>query len=231
MATSYQELRRRLALQIDRDDAHDQVAYDGTVIDQLDNFILNAERRFYRDKVARIPPLEFFLDYTVPAGETIIPIPEGYFELRYAELTTASNIRYNLERTSIESVNNGPTDVVAEVPNRIAYGSNNFHIDQANADVSVRIYYYGTLTSLKDIEGETTTHWLLNQADDLILYWAAYDASLYYGDVGDPAMWEKRAMEIRNSIIEQETRQRQSGSTPRIGRHYRNPPKISPNRF
>lgn len=232
MATSYNDLRRRVALLIDRDDAHEQMAFDGTTVDMLGQFISNAERRVYRDEVARVPPFEFLFTQQIPAGNDSFPVPENLFEMRYVELLTGeSNIRYQLERTSVENIRNGNTQERVDVPTRFAYGSNVFYINPAFEDVTVNIYYYSQLAKINTISGDTTEHWLLNEAgDDLLLYYAAVEGALYFGDdAGMLEKWEGKAQEVRNAIIMQDKRARQSGSTPKIGRGYRNPPQISPN--
>ena len=228
MATSYQELKRRVALMVDREDAQEQETYDNATLDMLDIFIDDAQRRFYRDEVARTPPFEFYLQVPVAAGTDEFSVPQGYFELRYAE-AMRGDVRHTLERTSFETINN--TDLTSRVylPTRIAYASNRLKIDRVSEDINIDLYYYASLPNLRDVVGETNTHWLLNHADDLIAYWAAADAARYFTASADMIqVWEARAEEIRSAIIKQDKRARQSGSTPRIGRHYRNGPRISP---
>ena len=229
MATSYLEHKRRVALMLDRDDASEQTTYDNQSLDMLDIFIDDAQKRFYRDECARTPPFEFVQrDVEVGEGVSEIAVPQGYLELRYAEITRG-DIRHLLERTSAEQILNADTSARVHIPTRIAYGSNRFLIDKPDTPLTLDLYYYGELTKFKDIEGETESHWLLNFTDDLIAYWAAAEGARYYDSMLDRVdQWEARAEEIRMSIIKQDKRARQSGSTPRVGRHYRNAPRISP---
>ena len=229
MAKSYLEFKRRVALMLDRDDTTEQITYDNQSLDMLDIFADDAQKRFYRDECSRTPPFEFVQrDVVVEAGASEIPIPQGYLELRYAEINRG-DVRHLLERTSAEQILNSDTSARVHVPCRIAYGSNKFLIDKPSADLKMDIYYYGELGQFRDVEGESESHWLLNLGDDLIAYWAAAEGARYYDSMFDRIdMFEARAEEIRMSIIKQDKRARQSGSTPRIGRHYRNAPRISP---
>ena len=228
MATTLDELRRSIALLIDRDDANAQTAFDNTSVDVLNDFINRAERRFYRDEVARIPPFEYRQTHTITAGTNVFAQPAGYLEVRYITATQGDN-RCNLERTSVENILNSDASNRVIIPTRFAYGSNNFYIDAPSSDVTVDVYYYGQLPSLTSLVGEQTSHWLLNNADDLILYWAAVEGALFYGATESAPLWDARAAEIRENIIMQDKRARQSGSTPKMGRGYRVPAQISPN--
>ena len=105
MATTLDELRRSVALLIDRDDATEQTAFDATNVDVLNDFINRAERRFYRDEVARIPPFEFRQTHTITTGTNVFAQPAGYLEVRYI-LATMGDMRCTLERTSVESILN-----------------------------------------------------------------------------------------------------------------------------
>ena len=179
MAESYLELKRRVALMVDRTDAHEQETYDSNSLDMLDIFIDDAQRRFYRDEVARTPPFEYTLTVTVPERTDEFGVPQGYFELRYAE-AIRGNVRHTLERTSFEQINNNDLQARVYLPTRIAYASNRLKIDRVSEDIDIDLYYYASLPNLRDIEGTTNTHWLLNHADDLIAYWAAADAARYF---------------------------------------------------
>ena len=231
MAVNYNDLRRRVALLIDRTDAHQQVAFDGTTVDMLDQFICNAERRVYRDEISRIPPFEFNIDYPVPAGTFRLGVPENFLSFNYAEVTVG-DIRTTLERTSREEIlTTGNINDRVEIPTRIAYGSNEFVIDPVNQDVTLNVYYYSPLARLADQTASTVdNHFLLNSLDDLIIYYAAVEGALYYGTHDAMLeLWEAKAKEIRDAVIMQDRRARQSGGTPRSGRAYRVPPRISPN--
>ena len=228
MATTLDELRRSIALLIDRDDANDQTAFDNTSVDVLNDFINRAERRFYRDEVARIPPFEYRQTHTITSGTNVFSQPAGYLEVRYIT-ATAGDMRCNLERTSVENLLNADTSNRVNLPTRFAYGSNNFYIDPPENEVTVDVFYYGQLPALTSLVGEQTSHWLLNNADDLMLYWGAVEGALFYGAEENAKLWEARATEIRDGIIMQDKRARQSGSTPKMGRGYRVPPQISPN--
>lgn len=225
MATTYAQLKRQLQLLIDRTDAETQEAEDGTEVDVLDDFIRKAEQRFYRSEAARIPPMEKFVDFAlgVGTGSTSLAIPRDYFETRYLTLLDSNGRQFNLRRTSPDQVLNVLTSASYDIPREFAYGNNEWLIRSPAQPVTIRANYYGFLDSLASQTQETTTHWLLNNGDDLILYWAAVDSALYFGGI-DPTMrdsWEQRAQIVHDQIVEQETRQQQSGTTPRINRPYR----------
>ena len=229
MATTLDELRRSVALLIDRDDATEQTAFDATNVDVLNEFINRAERRFYRDEVARIPPFEFRQTHTITGGTNVFAQPAGYLEVRYI-LATQGERRCTLVRDSVENILNSDSSNRVVIPSRFAYGSNNFYIDPPESEITVDVYYYGQLENLTSLTGPQTSHWLLNNGDDLILYWAAVEAGMYYGGMEQQTqLWDAKALDIRNAIIMQDKRARQSGSTPKSGRAYRTPPQISPN--
>ena len=224
MATTYAELKRRVQLLIDRDDADAQIADDGVTVDMLDVFIADAEKRFYRSEAARIPPLEKFVTFTVGSGTGTfdLSIPGDYFETRYLTAVNASSVQVTLARTSPEQVLNRYLSASnLSYPDVFAYGNKTWVIPRASQQVTVTAVYYGFLDSLK-----TTTdsdHWILNNADDLISYWAAVEAALYYGsiDANQMQLWEARGQYIHDQIVEQEIRQQSSGSTPKQVRPYR----------
>lgn len=225
MAQSYAELKRNIQLLINRDDATAQEAADSTTVDVLDGFIRKAEQRFYRSPAARIPPMEKFVDYTIApsTGVTTLDIPTDYFETRYLTATVPDGRQFNLRRTSPDQVNNTFTSLSVSTPREFAYGNNQWIFRAPNQAIQVRANYYGFLDALSTQTGDTNVHWLLNNGDDIITYWAALDAALYYGGI-DTVMrdeWSARADIIEKQIVEQEIRQQSSGTTPRRGRHYR----------
>lgn len=226
MASSYQELKNRLQLLIDRADATTQMAADGTVIDMLDVFIANASKRFYRSEAARIPPLEKFQDYVLESGSgvTELALPNDYFETRYMLALDGQGRQVTLTRTSPENILNTVIGQSVSIPTSFAYGNNVWIIRTPNqGEITVQANYYGFLDDLSTLGPDTDDHFLLNDLDDLIVYWAAYDASLYYGgsDPTQAAMWDQRGMKIHDQVVEQENRQQSSGSTPHQGRPYR----------
>ena len=226
MAQNYEELKTQLQLLIDRDDAREQESpVGGTDVDVLDDFIRKAEQRFYRSEAARIPPMEKFVDYTLQpnTGVTAIDIPTDYFETRYITATIPTGRQFNLTKTSPEQINNTLTSLSVSVPREFAYGNNQWIMHAPNQQIQLRANYYGFLDALSSQTGTTNRHWLLNNGDDLIIYWAAVDAALYFGGI-DPTMmeqWNNRATIIHNQIVEQEVRQQDSGSTPKVNRPYR----------
>ena len=230
MARTYNELVAKVELLIDRTDASQQASSTGVTINQLDEFITNAERRFYRDEVARIPPLERTVVYSVTAGQSELAIPSDYLELNYAVANNSLG-SVTMMRSTVEHIQTRTDNRVSPLPSRIAYGSNVWQIDPPTTDCTITVYYYRFLNDLSTVTSDTTAHWLLNRADDLIMYWAGVEASLYFGSI-DTEMrtaWEAKAQDIKNAIIEQEIRQRDSGSTPMAGRFYRIPRQVSPN--
>ena len=224
MANTYTELKNRLLLLIDRDDATSQVAPDGTVVDQADVFIAHAEKRFYRSEAARIPPLEKTVQFSVASGTGVeeLSIPTDYFESRYLVAEDEAGRSVTLARTSPEQLLNVATNASVSIPREFAYGSNKWLITKPNQTVTVDAIYYGFLDALSEQTTSTTDHYILNNLDDLIIYWAAVDAAMYYGlDPNLSTVWETRAQEIHDSVVKQEIRQQSSGSTPSQNRPYR----------
>ena len=232
MATSKEELRRQIALLADRDDiATQESVIDGETVDYLSIFIRDAEKRAYRDEVTRIPPFEFVQEHTLAAGDTSFQAPLGYLEIRYVEAVTAG-IRTLLTRTSVSQIRDAAVDDRVDINTEFAYGSNTFYVRPSSSETTVRVYYYGELTPINDLTGEVTNHYLLNSMDDLIRYYAAIFAAEYYNTDALKGMiqtWEARAKQIRDDIIMQDVRARTSGTAGKIGRFYRNAPRISPN--
>ena len=233
MATSREQLRREIALLIDRADATVQTSeIDNVDVDYLDIFIRNAEKRIYRDEVARTPPFEFVQTTTLNPGDSTLAVPRGYLEIRYVE-AVQGNTRRILNRTSVDEVRNADIEDRVEIADEFAYGSNQFFIRPITREATINIYYYGELTPIADLTGPITDHELLNNYDDLIRYYAAVEAALYYGsdDLSKMAqLWELKAKDIRDEIVSQNRRARRSGGSQRMGRgHYRNPPRIGVN--
>ena len=225
MAQTYTQIKNQLQLLIDRTDATAQLAADGSTVDVLDDFLRKAEQRFYRSHAARIPPLERFISYSLLPGTGVeaLAIPNDYFEVRYLTASDGNSRQVTLARTSPEQILNTNLSVVNNIPNEFAYGNNEWLIRSPNQGTTVVANYYGYLDPISTVTDPTVRHWILNEADDLLVYWAAVDAALYYGGI-DPTMmqsWEARAQVIHDQIVEQEIRQQSSGSTPRINRPYR----------
>ena len=227
MAVNYAELKRRLQLLIDRDDANAQVAFDNQTVDVLDQFIDWAENRFYRSEAARTPPFEFEVKYVVGSGTGYaeLAIPSGYYETSYllASDSDGGGNQVSLTRTSKEQILNVDTSVSYGFPDNFAYSENMWLVKRYGANVYISAIYYGTLPLLSTQTTDTTSHWLLNHGDDLIVNWAASYAADYYGSI-DPQMaerWETRGQQIHDALVEQEIRQKSSGSTPKQGRPYR----------
>lgn len=232
MATSRDQIRREIALLIDRDDITTQDSViDNETVDYLSIFIRDAEKRAYRDEVTRIPPFEFLQTHTLSAGTTSFPEPQGYLEVRYVESIT-NDIRTLLTRTAVKSIRDGSPGDRVDVPTDFAYGSNQFFIRPPISETTINFYYYGELTPINSLTGTVNNHFLLNSMDDLIRYYAAIYAAEYFNTdslKGMIPVWEERAKKIRDDIIMQDVRSRHSGSTPLMGRFYRNAPRISPN--
>ena len=227
MADNYAQLKRRLQLLIDRDDASDQIGADGVTEDVLDLFIANAERRFYRSEAARTPPFEKIVNYELTTGPGVseLALPADYYETRYLTIhNTTSGIQRTLTRVSPEVILNTNINASTYLPSEFAYGDVKWILRKPSEQASVTALYYGFLDALATQTDTVNTHWLLNNADDLIMYWAAVEASLYYGSVGEmEQVWSNRAQIIHDQIVEQEIRQQSSGSTPRMRRYQRQP--------
>ena len=220
MASTYQEMKDGLQLLIDRADASDQIApTSATTYDVLDQFYNRAERRFYRDDVSKIPPFEKVVSYTnVTAGTNALAIPSDYFELRWGE-AAAGDRRVILDRVSPEQLRDNFISNRVTLPTRIAYGNNQFLVDPSNQMYDAVINYYGSLEPISSVVSGDTNHWIVNRADDLLLYWAAVEAGLYFDSIDKELIssWEGKATDIRDAIIRQETRQRESGSNLKWG--------------
>lgn len=224
MALIYQELFNRVQLLLDRDDVI-QIAENGEEVNIIDQFIANAEKRYYRSAAARIPPMERYMNFdllSVP-GVTRISIPPDYFEMRFIT-ASAKGQQVTLKRTSPESILNTTLgSYTVNIPTTFAYGNNEWLIPSSSEVIALSINYYGCLPELKSVIDPDTNNWLLRNLDDLIAYWAAVEGSLYFGDI-DPTqtqLWEAKAQSIHDDVVEQEIRQRESGSTPRQGRPYK----------
>ena len=228
MAANYAELKRRVQLMLDRDDANAQVAFDNQTVDVLDQFINWAENRFYRSEAARTPPFEFEVKYTIGPGTGYaeLAIPTGYYETSFllASDSDEGGNQVTLARTSKENILNVDTSVSYGFPDNFAYSENMWLVKRYGANVFIRAIYYAALPNLSTQTTDTTSHWLLNHGEDIIVYWAASYGADYFGSI-DPAMaqrWEDRGNAIHDAIVEQEIRQKQSGSTPRQKRPYFN---------
>ena len=229
MASTYAELKRRLQLLVDRDDIETQIAEDGETVDWADICISNAERRFYRSEAARIPPFEKRVTYTGTTGTGFreLTIPEDYIEMNYVIARQGTDEdggeHATLARVAPERVLNTNTSADSTgIPRVFAYSSGVWVVPHSSQSTAIDVYYYGALSPLSDITSSSTAHWLLNRADEVILYWAAVEASLFYTSLsGMTELWEQRGTFAHDQIVEQEARQEASGSTPMQDRPYR----------
>ena len=226
MADNYDELKRRIQLLVDRDDIEDQVAEDNTSVNMLDIFIAAAERRFYRSEAAKIPPFERIVTYPGVSGTGIreLVIPAGYVEMRYALARHSDGgEQHTLARVSPEQILDRNVSIAnTDIPRSIAYSSGRWVVPHSYRETIIDVIFYGTLDALSTQTMSTNNHWLLNRGDDLITYWAAVEAALYFDGMNDMvAKWEERAKISHDQIVEQEIRQESSGTTPRQNRPYR----------
>ena len=218
MAT-YQNLKDRVQLLIDRDDATAQVAAtSGNTLDILDDCINRAERRAYRSGGLMLPPFEKEIGFTVEPGIESLPIPNGFFAIRWATCQVGDR-RVVLERRPAEELDDKVISRQVGIPSRIAYGSNRWLIDAPSQPVTINVKYYGELAKLSTVTSEDTSHWLLDYADDYIMYLAAVESALYFDtiDANLAAAWEGKATEIIDSIRKQYVDQLESGSRLRWG--------------
>ena len=65
------------------------------------------------------------------------------------------------------------------------------------------------------LAGNRVFHWLLNNAGEVLMYWAAVEAGMYY-DVSDDsiAVWDARGQGQIERIVKEDQRRDGSGSTP-----------------
>ena len=224
MATTYRAFINKVQTLIDRDDASTVTAENGDVLNWLDEAARNAELRFYRSEAARIPPFEKVTSFTVEPGSQTLAIPSDYFSGRYAlSSATGSNDTFTLTKTSPEQLLNENSSSEYLNVTEIAYGSNNWIIPRPSRETKIDVYYYGYLEDIINVDDDFGDHWLLNNADDLLLYWTAYELSMFYGGI-DPTMadrWLAQGNAIHDAIIKQEAQQKASLSTPRRGRPYK----------
>ena len=226
MANNYQTIIDGVQTLVNRDDASDVLAESGNTINWIDRAVRNAELRFYRSAAARTPPFEKFVTYLVEEGHESLAIPSDYFEGRYVTAkATAGSETNTLHRVSPEQILNRTDNEQVINLSRIAYGSNNWLIDPPSREISVTAYYYGYLDRISSVTSTDNTHWLLNNADDLLIYWSAYELSLFFDsiDTSTADRWLQSGNAIHDSIVQQENQQRASFSTPRVGRPYRQP--------
>lgn len=229
MARTYQALKRELALLIDRDDATMQTTYDDTDMDVLDGFLGRAEMQFYRSEVARIPPLERTENYSIgiSSGVASLAVPADYFESNYILVRDqAGNRQSTLARVSRERILTADLKRSnATLPVEFAYADHHWVLHAPSLPIEATAHYYGFLPALNSITSDTESHWILNNASDLILYWAAVEGGMYFRTV-DPGlvqMWQGNADRIAHNIVEQARRQEVSGSTGKVLRPYRVP--------
>ena len=227
MVATYQEMKDRVITLIDRDDAETIESTDNRIVNWVDVALRNAELRFYRSETARIPPFEKYVHYTVPKLETELTIPADYFEGRYA-ISKVGQMSTTMSKTSPEQIlNDNLTSATVLMPKRIAYGSNVWLIDRVAQQTEITAYYYGYIDAISEVDDawveENGGHWLLNNADDLLQFYAGYELSMFYGSIDSQQAdrWLQRGNEIAESIFLQEQRQKASLSSPKVGRPYR----------
>lgn len=221
MTATYQALRDEVQLLIQKDDFLEIGEAENTQIDNLDLWLGRAVRRFYRGAGVYTPPFEFLLKQDVIAGSNIIPIPANYVKLRRI-YGSVENRDFTMAKESPEFVLNNDPNSRVSVPTKFAYEGRQWITDRVDKDVTFNISYYGELDPITEVTDASTSHWLLNNASEALVYWAAVESGLYYRDLAQFVQaWEGKANEVIAQIVEQFIAQESSGSTPKSLRFYR----------
>lgn len=225
MASTYQEMLDRLQSLTDRDDATEQIAFtSGNTLNLLNDAYGRAERRAYREGYLKLPPFESEITYTVEPGQTELPIPRGYFAMRFA-IVSSGQVDLPMERVAPEQILGRVNGRQVGYPTRIAYGTNRWIIEPSSERVTIRLVYYSELAPVSTITDPNEDHWLVNYADDYLLYLAAVECGLHFRhlDQNELAAFEGKAQNIAESIMRQYTEQLESGSNLKWGRAYARP--------
>ena len=234
MAATYQQMVDRLQTLINRSDAAAQVApTSGNTLNILNDCYERAQRRAYRSGHLMVPPFEESINYNVAAGENSLTIPQGYFARRYSTVRATdaddANLQFTMETVAPEAIENRVLDRRVGLPTRIAYGPRRWLIDPPTNPVTVTVHYYKELADITTITDASQEHWLVNYADDYLLYLAAAEAGIYFRHL-DPqtvAAFEQKAEQIAQSIREQYVDQLESGSDLNWGTGYTRPGRYS----
>lgn len=191
--------------------------------DYRDVWIERAVRRFYNSRAADTQPFRATATGTLLKGTNTIPIPNGFNSLRRITVTNGNDTS-TLQPIEVDFLLEEPTNATVTLPGYVGKEGFNFYTQRPATDVTYTIYFYRFLDPVKDVddtyvdaEGNIKSHWLLNNAGEVLMYWAAVEAAKYYG--GDmfatqAPLWEASAADQINEIITRSRLTEASGSRP-----------------
>ena len=219
MASTVNELKTRLEYLLNNSGLRSAKMLDKTTNDMLLHLLDHAETQFYRDELARIPPLQKSVSGFASAGTTNMTYPEDYTSLNYLS-TTVEGKTVSLARVSIDTMIRDYTDNAVSIPTCFAADSYSIRVPNCSSDVTYTMYYYGTLTPLLSLDDDTQqNHFLLNFLDDYLLYTAAIEACNYLRSTDIQQMkplWTETLAEIRERVKAMYQRQLFSGTKKKM---------------
>lgn len=171
MITTYSELTTAIAAWLNRND----------LTSQIPTFVQLAHTRLNRD--LRLARMETRASATITAGDSILPLPLDFLEMRSVRLVTDPPIVLRTANPSeIETL-------CAESGRPTAYAVIGRALKLAptpDAAIGVALTYYAAVPALSS---DNTGNWLLNDAPDLYLYAALAESAPYLHEDSRVQTW------------------------------------------
>lgn len=176
----------------------------------IPDFIMFGENRIYRE--LRLRCMETSLSGTTSSG--VLTIPTDYLELKHSEVVVNS-VYYPLERITAEEIYQSfPKRSSDSRPYYISTDSGNFIFGPfPDTDYTISGTYYKRLTALSNVN---TTNWFTSYAPDLLLVASLVAAEPYLQNDERVGLWEAMFQDLKTSLMNQETREKRSGSPLRM---------------
>jgi len=184
----------------------------------IPDFITLAEARISRD--LRIRAMEIRSTATTTADSRYISLPLGYLQMRNIQLNT--NPITPLEFISLEMLDRMYGSNTSGKP--VAYSIVGDEIQLApipDSEYTIEMAYYKKFTTLGDgTEGTLTTHWLTENAPDVLLYASLLEAEPFLQNDERIPIWLTAYSNAISKIQTTDDKDRHSGSTMRVRNIY-----------
>ena len=218
---TYDYLRNAVIAELDNTAYRAQNNIGDGEINQVDRWIAESERAAYRQEITRNPAFEFISTQTLTPDpgtdeyDSRFFYPENFLEFRRV-IAQVGQQKAPMLKISADILEDLPTDASTRIPTEFAELNRELITVPVQAETTVRMYYYGSLDPVSEVTDATTSHYLLNDLGEWLLYDACLRGGAYFRMAQeDLERWQYLRDEIAQGVYRQARRTESSGSTPR----------------
>lgn len=230
--TVYDDLRNAVVAELDNTAFTSDNSFGDGTQNQVDRWLEESERAAYREEITRNPAFLFRSTQTLygnpdtdmnQSSNTFF-YPENFLEFDRV-IAQVDNDKLPMIKVSPDIIESISTDTTVRIPGNFAELNRTLITIPVANNVTVRMYYYGSLDPIRTITSPTrvvdgntvaNSHYLLNELGEWLLYDACLRGGTYFG-IEDQYMnrWIQLRDEVAMGVYRQARRAKSSGSTPR----------------